>query len=59
LKSRPAISVVGPAAAVASEAVAAVAAVAADVVLENNIKSMRKWWAACAGVTVGPVHRVR
>jgi len=37
---------------------AAVAA-AADVVLVNNIKSMRKWWAACAGVTVGPVQRVR
>lgn len=37
---------------------AVAAAVAADVVLENNIKSMRKWWAACAGVTVGPVHRV-
>jgi len=36
------------------------AAVAAtDVVLDNNIKSMRKWWAACAGVTVGPVHRIR
>lgn len=38
---------------------AVAAAAAADVVLVNNIKSMRKWWAACAGVTVGPVQRVR
>jgi len=37
---------------------AAVAA-GAGVWLDNNIKSMRKWWAACAGVTIGPVHRVR